>query len=188
MTAFGERDFTCTDKIVATCRAGRAHVQIGSGNNQYDFTYVSNLVDGHILAAKGLLRAWGRPQIPAGERVDGESFIITNDEPILFWDFHRAIAASIGLPVNPEDVKVVPRWLAMLVAGVNEWATWVFSLGRRQARITTEAVHLTTVTRTLSCEKAKRILGYEPKVSMTEGIKKAGNWFVEEASSKAKKD
>lgn len=119
-------------------------------------------------------------------RVDGECFILSNDEPILFWDFQRAVAASIGLPVKPQDIKIVPRWVAMFVAGVNEWATWILSFGKRQAEVSTEAVHLTTVVRTLSCDKAKRVLGYRPTVSMAEGIERSGRWFVEEADRVSK--
>lgn len=187
-TAFGPRDFTCMGRIVATCRSGGANKQIGPGGNYYDFIYVSNLVDGHILAAQALIRAWGKPApTVASERVDGQAFIFTNNERVFFWDFHRAIAKSVGIEVRPEDIKVVPRWVAMLFATISEWATWIASLGRKQSRITTEAVHLTTITRTLKCDKAQRLLGYSPKVSIADGLQIAGNWFVEEAKKEQAK-
>lgn len=180
-TAFGARDTGFLGKVVAQARAGKANVQIGPGRNYYDVTYISNLVDAHILAAHALIDAHGKAAPPAGRRVDGEAFIITNDEPVLFWDFNRAIAASIGMPVKKEDIKVVPYWVAMLAATVSEWSTWIFSFGRRQAHITREAVHLSTITRTLKCDKAKRILGYRPRVGVYEGLEECSKWFVEEA-------
>lgn len=112
-------------------------------------------------------------------RVDGEAFIITNAEPVLSWDFHRAIAASVGRPVKKADVKIVPRWV-MLMATISEWTTWILSFGKRQPPITREAVHLSTITRTLKCDKAKRVLGYRPEVGIYEGLGKAGKWFLEE--------
>lgn len=86
-TAVGERDTICMGNIVATCRAGKGSVQIGPGDNEYDFMYVSNLVDAHILAAQALLNAYGKPPPPEGNRIDGQCFNVTNHERILFWDF-----------------------------------------------------------------------------------------------------
>lgn len=180
-TAFGARDAGFLGKVIAQAQAGKANVQIGPGENYYDVTYISNLVDAHLLAAHALIDAYGKAAPPAERRVDGEAFIITNDEPVLFWDFNRAIAASIGMPVKKEDIKVVPYWVAMLAATLSEWSTWIFSFGRRQAPITREAVHLSTITRTLRCDKAKRILGYRPRVGVYEGLEECSKWFVEEA-------
>lgn len=180
-TAFGARDTIFMGKVVATARAGRANAQIGPGKNYYDVTYITNLADAHVLAARALVDAHGKAAPPLERRVDGQAFNITNDEPVLFWEFNRAVAASIGMPVRQEDVKVVPYWVAMLVATVSEWGTWVFSFGRKQASITREAVHLSTITRTLKCDKAKRVLGYKPRVGVYEGLEKCSKWFVEEA-------
>ncbi|KAK7746775.1 hypothetical protein SLS53_001963 [Cytospora paraplurivora] len=180
-TAFGARDFGFLGKVIAQARAGKANLQIGPGKNVYNVTYVTNLVDAHLLAAHALVDAYGKAAPPPEDRVDGQAFIITNDEPVLFWEFHRAIAASVGFPVKQEDIKVIPYWVAMLVAAVSEWSTWIFSFGRQQPPITRYAVHLSTITRTLKCDKAKRILGYRPKVSVYEGLAEASKWFVEEA-------
>lgn len=177
-TAFGARDTGFLGKVVAQARAGKANVQIGPGRNYYDVTYISNLVDAHLLAAHALIDAYGKAAPPPEKRVDGEAFIITNDEPVLFWDFNRAIAASIGMPVKKEDIKVVPYWVAMLVATVSEWSTWIFSFGRRQAPITREAVPLSTITRTLKCDKAKRVLGYRPRVGVYEGLEACSKWLL----------
>ncbi|KAK2610250.1 hypothetical protein N8I77_003699 [Diaporthe amygdali] len=147
----------------------------------YDVTCISNLVNAHLLAAHALIDAYGKAAPPSEKRIDGQAFIITNDEPVLFWDFQRAVAAAIGMPVKQEDIKVVPYWVAMLAAAVSEWSTWIFSFGKKQAPITREAVHLSTITRTLKCDRAKRILGYKPKVGVYEGLEESSKWFVEEA-------
>lgn len=179
-TAFGARDYGFLGKVVAQARAGKANVQIGPGKNYYDVTYISNLVDAHLLAAHALIHAFGKAPLPPAHRVDGETFIITNDEPVLFWDFQRAVAASVGRPVKKEDIKVVPYWVVMLTAMISEWTTWIWSFGKKQPPITREAVHLSTITRTLKCDKAKRVLGYKPKVGVYDGLSTAGRWFLEE--------
>lgn len=179
-TAFGERDTVTMGKIVANARAGKAKFQMGPGGNMYDCVYVSNLVDAHLLAAQALVAAFGKPPPPIEQRVDGQTFNVTNDEPVEFWEFQRAIAASVGLPVKKEEIKIIPKWIALLVAAVNEWITWMRTWGREQPIVTREAIRLTTITRTLNREKAQRVLGYKPRVSMQEGLAKAGKWFVEE--------
>lgn len=71
--------------------------------------------------------------------------------------------------------------MAILAATVSEWSTWIFPFGKRQAPIPREAVHLSTITRTLKCDKTKRILGYKPKVGVYQGLEECAKWFVEEA-------
>jgi sterol-4alpha-carboxylate 3-dehydrogenase (decarboxylating) len=179
-TAFGERDTICMGKIVATCREGKGRFQIGPGKNQYDFIYVGNLVDAHLLAAYALLRAYGKPAPPMERRVDGQTFNVTNNERILFWDFQRRISAAVGFPIKKEEIKVIPIWLAMFMALISEYSTWIWSWGTQQSAVTREAVRLTTIERTMNGEKAKRVLGYSPKVGILEGIERGGKWFVEE--------
>ncbi|KAM0162220.1 hypothetical protein ACHAPG_001917 [Botrytis cinerea] len=83
-TAFGERDTICMGKIVDVCRQGNRKFQIGAGKIEYDFIYVGNLSEAHILAAQALLCAFRKPVPPLETRVDGQTFNITNDERILF--------------------------------------------------------------------------------------------------------
>ncbi|KAI0394441.1 C-3 sterol dehydrogenase/C-4 decarboxylase family protein [Xylariaceae sp. FL0594] len=183
-TAFGERDTVCMGKVVSNARAGKAKIQIDPGGNIYDFVYIFNLVDAHMLAAQALIRAYGRPApLDMEGRVDGQVFNVTNEEPVEFWEFQRAIAASVGLPVRKEDIRIVPVWLATLTAAINEWLYWVFTLGKKQPIVNREAIRLTTISRTLKNEKARRILGYRPKVSIEEGLARAGKWFREEGQN-----
>ncbi|KAK7987213.1 hypothetical protein PG988_002201 [Apiospora saccharicola] len=180
-TAFGERDHVCMARIVATARSGRANIQMGPGLNLYDFVYVTNLIDAQLLAARALLRAYGKPPPPPEDRVDGESFNITNDERVLFWEFQRAIAASVGIPIRKEDVRVIPLWVGLLMAFISEWATWIRTFGKKQPQISREAVRLTVIHRTLNGEKAKRVLGYKPRYSIQQGLERSGKWFIEDA-------
>ncbi|KAI1499907.1 NAD(P)-binding protein [Biscogniauxia marginata] len=166
-STFGERDGVCMGKIVANARAGKAKFQMGPGNNIYIRLYA-------------LIRAYGNPPPPLDMRVDGQSFNVINNEPVKFWEFQRAIAASVGLPVKMEEIKIIPIWVALLMANINEWIAWIRTWGKGQPLITREIIHLTTVTRTPNGEKARRVLGYEPRFTMDEGLARAGKWFMEE--------
>ena len=177
-TVFGERDTIYLTKIIAVAQKGTSKYQMGNGKNVYDFVYVGNLVDAHILAARALVAAYRLPPPPAESRVDGEAFNITNDEPVLFWDFTRKIGAKAGYPVHPKDIVTIPVTVALIIGWLSEWVVWILSRGRRQPDVTIEAIRFSTINRMLNIDKAKRVLGYKPRVNMEEGIEKAVQWWL----------
>lgn len=82
---------------------------MGSGKNFFDFTYVGNNAYAQVLAASALVRASESEQpIPEDQRVDGEAFVVTNDEPWPFWDFARALAVAAGYKVHKENARSLP--------------------------------------------------------------------------------
>ena len=181
---FGERDRHFLAKILAVAQSGRTKFQMGAGKNEFDYVYIGNLADAQVLAAERLLDAWGKP-VPReqGQRIDGENFNVTNNERVLFWKFNRSVAAAAGHPVAPKDIVVIPVILGLLIGWVSEWIVWVLSRGARQPNMTREGIRFSTMTRTLNGEKAVRVLGYEPRVSMEEGIERSVKWFLENQKS-----
>ncbi|KAK4208381.1 hypothetical protein QBC37DRAFT_453221 [Rhypophila decipiens] len=190
VTNFGPRDYTMTGKMVASIREGKGRYQIGNGQNIFSFTYVSDTVDAHLLLATALVRIYGTAptRLDAAkssgsreevDRPDGQAFNVTNDEDWLFWDFQRALATSIGHPIDPASVIVVLFWLAVSMAWLAEWLKWIVTFGRGKSAVTWEAIYYTAHHRTVSCAKAKRVLGYKPRVKMQEGMDITGKWFVE---------
>jgi sterol-4alpha-carboxylate 3-dehydrogenase (decarboxylating) len=178
-SAIGEADTICLGKMIAAAEQGKSRFQMGNGQNIYDFVYVGNVADAHILAARHLLSAYGKPIPPPEERVDGECFNITNNERVLFWEFTRQIAAEAGYPVKREEIVVIPLWIGLLIGYVSAFVVWVISGGKRQPNMTIEAIRLSTIHRTLDGEKAKRVLGYKPTVGLDEGIARGVRWYTE---------
>lgn len=176
-TAIGEADTICLGKMIPRAEEGKMRFQIGNGKNIYDFVYIGNLVDAHILAAKALIDAYGKPPRPADQRVDGENINVTNDERILFWEFSRKVAAAAGHPVKQDELTVIPAWAALFMAWCSEWAAWLS--GSKQPVMSLEAVRFSTINRTMSVEKAKTLLGYRPKVSLDEGIQQGVKWYMD---------
>ncbi|KAL6719195.1 hypothetical protein ACLMJK_003432 [Lecanora helva] len=176
-TAIGEADTVCLGKMFPRAAEGKMKFQMGNGQNIYDFVYVGNLVDAHILAAQALLRDYGKPPPPADRRVDGENINITNDEHVLFWDFTRKVAAAAGYPVKKEEIVVIPTWVGLLMAWFSEWVAWI--RGLQQPTMSYETIQLSTINRTMSVEKAKKVLGYRPTVSLDEGIQRGAKWYLD---------
>lgn len=182
-SSFGPADFEKMAKLIEVAESGNANMQIGDGKNMYDMAFIENTVHVHLLAAQALLRDWEKhvkgEKVNEAMRVDGEAFFVTDDEPWLYWEFHREIAKAVGFPVKPGDVKVIPRWVAMVMAVIAECFVWVISFGRGESGLTRFGVRYSCLNRTFSCEKAKRVLGYRPVVGTREGLEKSIAWFRE---------
>ncbi|KAL2047509.1 hypothetical protein ABVK25_011438 [Lepraria finkii] len=60
-TAIGEADTICLGKMIPRAEEGKMKFQMGNGKNIYDFVYVGNLVEAHILSAQALVKSYGKP-------------------------------------------------------------------------------------------------------------------------------
>ncbi|KAF2872578.1 hypothetical protein BDV95DRAFT_628198 [Massariosphaeria phaeospora] len=155
---FGENDRTLTGNLITSAKEGKANIQIGDNSKLFDFTYVENTAHAHLLAARGLLRTQIVP-VEKELKVDGEAFVITNDDPWPFWNFSRALVGAAGYPVKKEKIRVIPVRVMWVIVVVIEYLYWV---------LTFEIFDIT---------KAKMRLGYSPLVSMKEGIQRTGLWY-----------
>jgi sterol-4alpha-carboxylate 3-dehydrogenase (decarboxylating) len=174
---FGENDATAA-AFVENAAAGKLKFQIGDGTNLFSFTYQENVVDAHILAAEALLRSIIEP--PSKDmRVAGEGFLITNDEDIPFWEFARAIGDAAGYPTK--SVTALPKFVGLAMAVVAEWMVWITSFGRKKSRMNTIGIRYSCMNRTYRIDKAKKVLGYKPRVRLGEAIKRTGASFRKEA-------
>lgn len=124
---------------------------IGNGKNLVDFTFVENVVHGHILAAERLSRDTG---------LGGKAFHITNDEPVPFWTFLSRILTGL----NYEAPKYhIPYWVAYYLALLVSLFVMVISpVIQLQPTFTPMRVALAGTFHYYSCEKAKKLLGYQP--------------------------
>lgn len=103
------------------------------------------------------------------ERVDGEAFFVTNDAPLPFWDFARAVWKAAGIAHPTSRVWVLGEgtawWLGTLLEGVM-WAVG------RQPNLTREKAMFSCIKRYYNIDKAKERLGYKPVVGFEEGIRR----------------
>lgn len=173
---FGEHEGTAKG-FVDNAAAGKLKNQIGDGKNLFDFTYIENVIYAHVLAAQCLLARQAD--------VAGEGFLITNDEHIPFWDFARAIAGAAGYPVKKEEVRSIPIWVGLAMAVIAEWIVWLTSFGRKSSRLNKVAIRYSCMTRTYRIDKAKKALGYRPRVSLEEGISRSGKSLHVESKKEA---
>ncbi|XP_016069577.1 PREDICTED: sterol-4-alpha-carboxylate 3-dehydrogenase, decarboxylating isoform X2 [Miniopterus natalensis] len=163
---FGPRDPQLVPILIEAARKGKMKFMIGNGENLVDFTFVENVVHGHILAAEHLSQ---------DTALGGKAFHITNDEPVPFWTFLSRILTGL----NYEAPKYhIPYWVAYYLALLLSLLVIVISpVIQLQPTFTPMRVALAGTFHYYSCEKAKEALGYQPLVTMDDAVERTVQSF-----------
>jgi nucleoside-diphosphate-sugar epimerase len=148
---WGAGDTTLLPEIAAMVRAGR-FMWLDGGAHRTSTTHVDNAVEGLLLAAER-----GRP---------GEIYFVTDGEPVVFREFLSELIRSQGLE---PPTRSVPGWLAGALAPLAEGAWRVLPL-KGEPPLTRFAYWVSAQECTIDISKARRELGYEPPVSIEEGL------------------
>jgi len=163
---WGPEDTNLIPRLLARARRGRLFT-VGNGQNHADLTYVENAALAQLLASRCLKE---------GAAVCGRVYFITNDEPVLLWDFIDRILRGVG-------IQSVRRRISLRMAyGLGVGLENIYSLLHLNGEpVMTRflALQLAT-THTYSITRAKRDLGYVPEVSMNEGLERLLAYLKEE--------
>ncbi len=156
---FGPGDGRFIPALLKRAQAGRLRFGVGRGQKFSDFTYIDNLIDA-LVAAQAYL---GQSDLDCGQ-----AFFITNGEPLGFWDFVDKVL--IALNHKPTQGRI-PFALAYGAATLVE----AFRAVRAQSSgpedgLTRFAIRYMCTHHYFSIEKAKLLLGYEPRIDIDEGI------------------
>lgn len=133
---------------------------IGDGETLIHPVYVDDLVDGMILAYDSPKSA-GRVYILAGEK-----YVTLNE-----WV--SIIATAAGVKVSPIHIPYLP---VAAIAALMEFVMKPFGL---EPPLFRRRVDFFVKNRAFSIERARRELGYEPKVSLEEGARRTLAWYRE---------
>ncbi|KAJ2850200.1 erg26, C-3 sterol dehydrogenase [Coemansia erecta] len=129
-------------------------IQIGENTAPFDFTYVSNIADAHLLCADKMYN----------DNVHGQAFFITNDEPRPMWSFFRMIWAEVGDTRGP--MLVIPTVVASVILVFLKFLAAIHLLKHDVPFV----FGMIFTPRYFNISKAKKHLGYSPRVSHSEGV------------------
>ncbi len=93
-----------------------------------------------------------------------KAYIITNDEPIQFWTFLSILLQR--LDYDPPS-RQIPYWFLLAVSYLLHYLSILFNF---TPFLTPFKVSLAGTHHYYSCERAKKELGYKPKVSLKDAI------------------
>eukprot|EP01090_Pellita_catalonica_P022406 TRINITY_DN8697_c0_g1_i1.p1 TRINITY_DN8697_c0_g1~~TRINITY_DN8697_c0_g1_i1.p1 ORF type:complete len:360 (-),score=59.92 TRINITY_DN8697_c0_g1_i1:51-1130(-) len=166
---FGPGDRQGWPGFIEAAKNGKSKFQLGNGKNMMDWTYVENVAYAHVLAAEKLQEQEEGKSSKDAPRVDGRVYFITNDEPIPFWDMAKYIWKGLDYPTPTINI---PFWLAYTLAFLVDIFVWVLSpIVTLHPTFTKFRVTFAGANRYFSVERAKKELGYAPKVPLAEGMK-----------------
>jgi len=140
-------------------RRGR-FLMFGDGEVFYHPCYIDNLVDAFELCAEH-------------PKAVGETYLIGDDRYVSLNELVRATGRALGLDVRITYLPYRPLWL---VAAVCEGVFLPLGLEPPLFRRRAEWFRQT---RAFSVDKARRELGFEPKVGLEEGLRRTGAWYRE---------
>lgn len=160
---WGPGDNHLVPRIVDKARSGRLR-RIGKRPCLVDTVYVDNAARAHLLAADRLF-----PESP----VAGKAYFISNGEPVPLWEMVNRIIAAAGLP--PVTRSISPR-LAYVAGTICEALWTTFRLSGEPPMTRFVARELATA-HWFDISAARRELGYEPTISLEEGLVRLGKWL-----------
>lgn len=157
-TFFGPGDRLHFGRMAQKVKDGKGLI-IGRGNNALPFCYVTDVVQSFLLAAYH-------------EKAPGNVYNITNDHPLTQQEMFNAIADAVGGKRPTLHLPYLPIYYGSIVA-----EKVVARVTHTKPIVTQLGAMMFGSDNRHSIEKARRELGFEPKVSLLEGIKLAAAWF-----------
>ena len=159
-TFFGPGDRLHFGRMADRVKAGKG-VIVGRGDNALPFAYVTDIVQGLLLALDV-------------EHAVGQAYNISNDEPMTQQDFLEAIAQELG--VSPPSLHI-PYRVLYLAGDVAERLSPPNG-SRSQPIVTRLGVKLFGTDNRHAIDKARRELGFAPRVPIREGVRLATQWYL----------
>ncbi len=157
---FGEGDRAIFPRILRLAERGW-FPYVGGGHAQIDVTHIANVVDA-VQAA-----------IELPHTHEAQVFNISNGEPMAVRELLARLFDAAGMTVRP---VYLPRTAALVLGAMAEAAARLRP-GSPEPRLTRYGVGVLGYSQTLDISKAQRVLGYRPRVSVDEGIRRFAHWW-----------
>ena len=155
---WGPGDAQLLPRLAARARAGRLRL-VGGGHNLVDTTYIDNAAQAHFDAFE---------RLAPGAACAGRAYFISNGEPRPMRDVVNALLAAVGAP---PVTRSLPFPVAYAVGAACE-AAWTLLPLRGEPPLTRFLAEQLATTHWYDMAPATRDLGYVPRVSFDEGLRR----------------
>ncbi|UAC50032.1 SDR family NAD(P)-dependent oxidoreductase [Bacillus aquiflavi] len=160
---FGPEDTTIIPRLIRA-NEKRFVPLINGGNILMDLTYVDNVVDALLLC------------IDSPKETLGKKYNITNGETVVFKDVLEKLFSTLQKPLKTKDISYSK---VIKLAQFFEWASKYILFGKEPI-LTKYSVSVLAKNQTLNIDAARKELGYNPRISIEEGIEQFVEWWVAE--------
>ena len=155
---FGPHDKTLFPRVLKACQEGGVP-SFSKKSPIIDITYLDNVAEALWLAIK------------APSACLGQKYNITNGEPASLESILRFLFDELSISLKTRRVPYPLAYLTALLSELKGYMT------KKEPSLTRYGVGVLTYSQTLSIEKAKRELNYQPIISLNEGIRHYANWL-----------
>lgn len=138
---------------------------VGDGSNLVHPIYIDDLIEGLMRCLPGAAVAE-----PAGDKP--RTFNLAGPGPVAFGAFCETIAKAVGRKRLPS--MRIPRGVASLAGGAFEL---LHAVTRIKPPLTRETVKFMTSDRSYDITRARIGLGWEPRIDIEEGTRRAVAWY-----------
>jgi nucleoside-diphosphate-sugar epimerase len=145
-------------KLFRHIKSGRFHM-IGSGEVSYHLTYIDDLMDGIILCG-------------TKREALGNIYILGGERAMTLNELAGTIAEILGVNLSRLRIPFAPVYAAAFVC---EKLCKPFGI---EPPLYRRRVDFFRKERSFDISKARRELGYNPKISPREGLKRTAEWYV----------
>jgi nucleoside-diphosphate-sugar epimerase len=162
---WGPGDPHLIPRLVDRGKRGQLKI-IGNGSNLVDISYIENVADAHILAAENL---------NSSATAAGNAYFISQGNPVNLWNWINELFSRIGImPVKKKISFRSAYAFGTLLEGVYMW----FSLDK-EPRMTRFLAEQLARSHWFSIDRARRDLGYTPRISTSEGMDRVVKWLAD---------
>ena len=144
-------------KLFKTIHTGSFRM-VGPGKVNFHMVYIDDLVDGIILC---------------GEKQEalGDTFILCGPDYVPLSGLVKMVADAVGVTPPRGRIPLAPVYAAAVLCEA------VCVPLRIEPPLHRRRVGFFTKNRSFTCAKAQRALGYEPKITAAEGVKRTARWY-----------
>jgi nucleoside-diphosphate-sugar epimerase len=159
---YGPGDVYVTLSTVRAIAHRKLRVLPGKGDTYIHFTYVDDII-------QGFQRTIEKPKQSLGE-----TFILASDEYITYKEMFTIVANLLEVP---PPTRSIPMTLAKAYLSIIQWSNK--RKGIDDFVMHTSLIDTMKTNRAYTNAKAKKILGFTPRISYRDGMKKTIEWYKE---------
>ncbi|MCI0650924.1 MAG: NAD-dependent epimerase/dehydratase family protein [Planctomycetes bacterium] len=167
---WGPDDNHLVPRLVERARAGRLRLVAGGQTQIVDSIYVDNAAAAHLLAAE---------RMEPGAPIAGKAYFLSQGEPLPIATLINRILACAGLPPVTRSISARAAHAAGTLC---EFAYGALGL-RGEPPMTRFLARQLATSHWFDIGAARRDLGYEPEVSIEEGLARLAAWFRKSAAA-----
>jgi len=160
---WGPGDTQIIPRLLQRGREGSLKI-VGTGRNKVDISYIDNVADAHILAAENLEKCGGAA---------GESFFISQGEPVSLWQWINELFAGVGIPPVRKSISLPAAYrIGLLLENIYRLLRL-----QQEPRMTRFLAEQLAMSHWFFIDKAKSILSYSPRVPTGLGVDRLLQWL-----------